>query len=158
MRAEAGNGYVSAFDVYTGKKGQAVEHGLGARVVKQLSSDLHHTYQHLYFDNYFSSVNLLLDLWRNGLYGCGTMRTNPKGFSKQLKHYVKKGLAVRGDSMTVQHKDSNMTVSLWQDSCLVVIIAINVNGTTKDTIKRRRMAVERLTHVHHLLTYTIDSW
>ena len=62
MRAEAGNGYVSAFDVYTGKKGQAVEHGLGARVVKQLSSDLHHTYQHLYFDNYFSSVNLFLDL------------------------------------------------------------------------------------------------
>ena len=85
------------------------------------------------------------------------MRTNRKGFPKQLKHYVKKGLAVRGDSMTVQHKNSNMTVSLWQDSCLVVIIAINVNGTTKDTVKRR-MAVERPTHVHHLLPYTTDSW
>ena len=53
---------VSAFDVYTGKKGQAVEHGLGARVVKELSSNLHHTYRHLYFDNFFSIVDLFLDL------------------------------------------------------------------------------------------------
>ena len=146
MRAEAENGYVSAFDVYTGKKGQAVEHGLGARVVKQLSSDLHHTYRHLYFDNYFSSVDLLLDLWRTGLYGCGTMRTNRKGFPKQLKQYVKKGLAVRGDSMTVQHKDSNITVSIWQDSRPVVIIANNVDGTTKEIVKRRKKDGSRETY------------
>ena len=58
LRAKAENGYVSAFDVYTGKMGQAVKHGLGARVVKELSSDVHHTYCHLYFDNFFSSVDL----------------------------------------------------------------------------------------------------
>ena len=80
MWAEAENGYVSAFEVYTGKKGDSVEHGLGATVVKNLSNDLHHTYHHLYFDNFFSSVDLLLDLLRVGLYGCGTLRTNRKGF------------------------------------------------------------------------------
>ena len=50
---------VSAFEVYTGKKGDSVDHGLGATVVKNLSNDLHHTYRHLYFDN-SSPVSLLL--------------------------------------------------------------------------------------------------
>lgn len=95
MRAEAANGYVSGLEVYTGKKGNAVEHGLGSSVVKHLSEDLHHTHRHLYFDNLFSSVDLLLDLFRVGLYGCCTFRSNRKGFPKDLKPYVKRGLKQR---------------------------------------------------------------
>ena len=38
--ADAHNGYVSLIDVYTGRKGDTTEHGLGARVVKDLCSDL----------------------------------------------------------------------------------------------------------------------
>ena len=41
MTAEALNGYVSAFEVYTSKKGESVEHGLGAKVVKSPTEDLH---------------------------------------------------------------------------------------------------------------------
>ena len=67
MTATAENGYVSAFEVYTGKKGDSVERGLGATVLKNLSHDLHHTYRHLYFDNFFSSMDLLLDLLCVGL-------------------------------------------------------------------------------------------
>ena len=40
-RADASNGYVSAFQVYTGKSGDTTEHGLGARVVKDLTVDTH---------------------------------------------------------------------------------------------------------------------
>ena len=52
MRAEAVNGYVSGFEVYTGKKSDSVRKGLGAIVVKTLSDDMHHTHRHLYFDNF----------------------------------------------------------------------------------------------------------
>ena len=128
-RTDAENGYMSAFDVYTGKKIQVTEHGLGASVVKELSSDLHHTYCHPYFDNFVLSVDHLLDLWRIGLYGCGTMRTNCKEFPKLLKRHLKKGLAVRGDSITVQHKESNTPISLWQNSCPVIVIANIADGT-----------------------------
>ena len=38
--ADAHNGYVSTIDVYTGRKGDTTEHGLGARVVKDLCLDL----------------------------------------------------------------------------------------------------------------------
>ena len=88
---DASNGYVSAFQVYTGKSGDTTEHGLGGRVVKDLTVDLKDTHRHVYFNNYFSSVDLLLDLFRNGLYGCGTLRTNRKGFPPQLKTAAKKG-------------------------------------------------------------------
>lgn len=42
MLADGVNGYVSSFDVYTGKKGDKVETGLGARVVKSLTEHIHH--------------------------------------------------------------------------------------------------------------------
>ena len=36
--------------VYTGKKSDSVEKGLGATVVKTISDDMHHTDGHFYFD------------------------------------------------------------------------------------------------------------
>lgn len=99
--------------MYTEKKSDSVEKGLGATVVKTLSDDMHHTHWHLYFENFFSSVDLLLDLFRVGLYGCGTLRSNRRGFTQVLKPHVKKGFKVRGESKAVMHNDSNLTVSVY---------------------------------------------
>ena len=41
VRADANNGYVLAFEVYTGRKGNTTEKGLGAMVVKGLTEQLH---------------------------------------------------------------------------------------------------------------------
>ena len=59
--ADSTNGYFSRFEVYTGKN-NTTEHGLGARVMKSLTSDLKGKYHHVYFDNYFTSLKLLEDL------------------------------------------------------------------------------------------------
>ena len=40
MLADATNGYVTSLEVHTGKKGDAVETGLRARVVKNLTHHL----------------------------------------------------------------------------------------------------------------------
>ena len=61
MRAESKSGYVSEFDVYTGKKGDRVERGLGTSVVMNLTDKIRNKNHHVYFDN-FTSINLLLDL------------------------------------------------------------------------------------------------
>ena len=118
MRADATTGHLSAFEIYTGKKGDSVEKGLGAQVVKGLCASLYHSNRHIYFNNFFSrlSVNLALDLLR-GLYSCGTPRSNRKGFPEGLKKHLKKGLENRGDSKTVQAvQEGNLTISLWQDN------------------------------------------
>ena len=40
MRADAVSGYVSAFQVYSGKKGNSTEKALGSKVVKHLTEEL----------------------------------------------------------------------------------------------------------------------
>ena len=81
---DSSNGYFSCSDVYTGRKEQH-EEGLGAHVVKSLTSDLKHKYHHMYFDNYFTSFQLLEDLEKDGIYGYGTARSNRKEFPVALK-------------------------------------------------------------------------
>ena len=74
VRADSRNGYFSLFEVYTGKKKGAVEHQLGARVVKDLTKELQGKWHLVYFDNCFTSYSLLSDLEKSGVYGCGTER------------------------------------------------------------------------------------
>ena len=92
-------------------------------------------YHHLYFDNYFSSIDLLLDLYKMGLYGCGTLRSNRKGFPADIKPFVKKGLSNRGDCVIRQCND--LTVSLWQDSKPVVTIASNSDPLNITSVLRK---------------------
>ena len=96
MRADAVSGYVLAFQVYSGKKGNDTEKTLGSKVVKHLTEELQNTYRHVYFDNYFASADLALDLHRSGLYCCATLRSNRKGFPLELKEPAAKGLKERG--------------------------------------------------------------
>ena len=84
VRADSINGYVCDFDVYTGKE-ELAENNLGAKVVKKLSRPLVGGKYHLYFDNFFSSVDLFEDLLDDDLYACGTFRGGRKGIPTALK-------------------------------------------------------------------------
>ena len=90
---------------------------------------------HVYFDNFFSSVDLLCDLYRVGLYGCGTLRSNRRGFPEAFKPYIKKGLKERGDQMVRQ--DGQLTAYLWQDNKAVTVIATNANPNEKSSVNRK---------------------
>lgn len=90
MRAEAENGYVSGFEIYIHEE----ESRFGGEKSWGYSSE--NTHRHLYFDNSFSIVDFLLDLFCVGLYGCGTLHSNRRGFPAVLKPHVKKGFRDRG--------------------------------------------------------------
>ena len=57
--ADACNGYITNFQVYTGKQRDATEKGLGANVVKTLTKPYTHSFRHVFFDNFFTSLDLL---------------------------------------------------------------------------------------------------
>ena len=57
VRADSTNGYVSQFQVYTGKESSSTEKGLGSRVVKDLTATIQHRNHHVYCDNFFSVFN-----------------------------------------------------------------------------------------------------
>ena len=82
---DSSNGYFSRFDVYTGRK-EDHQVGLGAHVVQTLTEDLKDKHHHVYFDNFFTSYQLLEDLEEDGIYGCGTARKDRKEFPTALKN------------------------------------------------------------------------
>ena len=104
---------------------------------------------HVYFDNFFSSVQLLLNLAKDGIYACGTLRSNRVGFPVDLIQHVQKGLTSRGDYITRQCKSaqspnwvrnnkqsSRLAVSVWQDNRPVVVVATNCDPTQTTHVQR----------------------
>ena len=80
--AEASTGYCWNFSVYVGKN-QSQNDDVGDlgktdRVVIDLVADLTYQNYHLYLDNFYTSVPLLLFLSGQGILCCGTMRVNRK--------------------------------------------------------------------------------
>ena len=134
--SDALNGFMTKFEVYTGKKGGNVEKNLGYNVVMTLTRPYINTHRHVYFDNFFTSVELLLDLLKNGLYACGTTRINRKGFPEALKIFVKKGLEERGANRTYQH--GNLTATVWQDNKPVPVLATNSDPTLSTKVCRKK--------------------
>lgn len=84
VRADSTNGYICDFSVYTGKE-ESVEKGLAAKVVKNLSQPLAGGNYHVFFDNFFSTVDLFDDLLEDGIYACGTFRRDRKGVPQVIK-------------------------------------------------------------------------
>ena len=60
---------------------------------------------------YFTSIPLLQRLESYGIYGCGTIMVNRKGFPAQLKN---PHLANRGDAEQMQH--NNLVATVWNDA------------------------------------------
>ena len=79
--------------------------------------------------------DLLQDLLKCGLYGCGTIRTHRRGFPNPLKLLSKKGLGETSRNRTYQ--DSNLTVTVWQDNKPVTIAASNSDPTVSTSVFRK---------------------
>ena len=82
--ADSHNGYFHKFQVYTGKEGSGEKH-LGQRVVKDLTRHLKGRNHHVFFDNFFTSEQLLRDLAEDNIFACGTARKDRRGFPLALK-------------------------------------------------------------------------
>ena len=82
--ADSHNGYFHKFQVYTGKEGSGEKH-LGQRVVKDLTRHLKGRNHHVFFDNFFTSEQLLRDLAEDNIFACGTARKDCRGFPPALK-------------------------------------------------------------------------
>ena len=83
VAADSTNSYFTRFEVYSGKKDDTVEHGLGAKVVK--TPDFKGKYHCVFFDNYFTTLKFLENLEKDDIYSCGTARKDLKGFPEMLK-------------------------------------------------------------------------
>jgi len=70
-------GYVCQFDVYTGKT-DSTETSLGKRVVLNLTKNIYGHFHKIFFDNFFTSFDLMEELLQNKVYACGTVHAKRK--------------------------------------------------------------------------------
>ena len=54
-------------------------------MVRTLTRPLVGKHHHIFMDNFFTSPALFMDLLQDGIYACGTVRTNRRGFPQDLK-------------------------------------------------------------------------
>ena len=132
FRCGSKSGYLYQFDIYTGRKEQT-EHGLGESVVLRLCEPLQNSFCQVFFDNFFNSPNLMVELLQKGIYATGTVRKNrcnmPKTFVDD------KGMK-RGDSDCVQSHD--IVALKWMNTRSVILLS-NIEDPTKITTVERRV-------------------
>uniref|UniRef100_A0A8W8MQT4 PiggyBac transposable element-derived protein domain-containing protein n=1 Tax=Magallana gigas TaxID=29159 RepID=A0A8W8MQT4_MAGGI len=149
MRCEQ-SGYTNDYRVYLGKHDSMCGPSLGERVVKHLCKPLKWKGHHVFFDRYFTSIPLLQTLESYGVYGCGTIMANRKGFPSQLKN---PHLPERGDAEQMQH--NNLVATVWNDAKPVHIASTTSDPLGDGPAQRRKTIVHYHTSLSHFDLLTI---
>ncbi|CAH2091384.1 unnamed protein product [Euphydryas editha] len=143
-RCDSQTGYLFEFEIYTGKKGNEAETGLGESVVKDLCQKLIDEKLenvHVTFDNFFSSTELLQKLYENNIYSTSTVRTNRTNLPKKFRRLAKKNQTKQPVLKLAkgQYKwrvNRNVSFFTWMDTKLVTILSTAYHPKSKVTCKR----------------------
>nr|XP_012151413.1 PREDICTED: piggyBac transposable element-derived protein 4-like [Megachile rotundata] len=132
------SGYCYRFDVYTGKVGNQVTTNLGEKVVNTITSDLVEKEHKIYFDNYFTSANLLENLKSKQINACGVvnkMRKHLPSFSRNMKS--------RGEYESFV-SDTGIMATQWIDNKPVLFLS-NFHSPKQHSIvyRRNRMGIRK---------------
>nr|CAH7751982.1 unnamed protein product [Callosobruchus chinensis] len=137
-------GYIEWFEPYQGSKTKLSEKhkelGLGANVVLQFADRLlsvkDNLNYHIFFDNLFTSLPLLLELKSRGLKGTGTIRENRLPKSCPIKSADKLRKEQRGSLDFASSVNNELTVCKWHDNNIVSIFSNNMKVLPTTQIKR----------------------
>jgi hypothetical protein len=123
MISEATTGYISGFEVYTGREltvGNDIDGTMGrtTKLVVGLLQSLNLTDSgyHLYFDNYFNSPELVNALYKRKTLCCGTVNRNRKNLPKAvIKQKLDRGESIyarRGEALALKWRDKREVMVL----------------------------------------------
>lgn len=128
--AASSDGFCYSFDLYCGKTTESTKAPLGTRVVKSLLSKMptipeEHT---VYFDNFFTSCDLLKELKASGYKATGPIRDNrtKKCPLRPVKN-MKKSARAEYDYMI--NTNNELLLVRWKDNSVCTI------GTNFDTVE-----------------------
>lgn len=127
-------GYLLKFKIYEGKSITTEEGTLGERTVLELTQHFQNQSHIIFFDNFFTSFELLSRLLSRNIFACGTFRVNRRHFPKELLENQKR--MKMGDSKFAMAGDISITV--WRDrGKKPVVIASNYHNPTNITTVQR---------------------
>ena len=133
-------GYLSNFDLYTGKKGKTVQKGLAMRVVLKLVTELLAVHAiwwggHLYMDNFYTSLPLFIALWVLGIPACGTLRAKRTG-TPDLG-VEKSDARDTYEWQALQNHDCHAVCGAWRDNSVTRFLS-TIHDAARKVHKRLR--------------------
>ena len=134
--AEAKTGYVLDFTIYTGatESTDGKKTNLGQKVVLKLMEQYRGKGHCLFVDNFYTSPSLLLELLDQGTFCTGTVRTNRKGFPKQLfpgKNYPS------GTFRYAVCKQNDRLIGIWWRDRKDVFVLTTMHNKSASTVLKR---------------------
>ncbi|XP_065060334.1 piggyBac transposable element-derived protein 3-like [Rhopilema esculentum] len=140
--------YLYAFDIYTGK-GAEREVRLGQHVVLKLAKELQLGQPWmLFFDNFFSSVDLIDQLFERGKLATATIRPNRAGLPIEVKN-----AKLETGEMIWRMKDPQTVVTKWKDTKEVLLISSMSRAVPSETdfvTKSQKGTAEKTTRTFSL--------
>ncbi|XP_062614405.1 piggyBac transposable element-derived protein 4-like [Saccostrea cucullata] len=133
LRCDSLSGFCHQLDLYLGRdqyKGVPV----GQTVVFKLTEELKGKNHHVFFDSFFTSVELAKGLLARKIFCCGTIVRNRKGFPSDLKSVTPK---FQGDYVTRQ--DGQLTATVWMDNRPVSVLSTMTSPLEMATNVSRRL-------------------
>ncbi|XP_055888603.1 piggyBac transposable element-derived protein 3-like isoform X1 [Biomphalaria glabrata] len=135
--ADSLTGYTYDFEIYVGKDNSpSSRFGLAYDVVMRLSKSIINQGYVIFFDNFYTSYQLLKDLLLKGICACGTILKNRKGFPnalKDVKTFEKN--SNRGDMRWV--RDDEILTTQWRDNKTVSVMSNFMTANGYSFVKRR---------------------
>ena len=132
--ADGMNGFFMDMEVYVGRPSDrdTIEHGLGERVVLQLTEEFHNLNHWVFCDNFFTSPGLFNEFLSHGIYACGTVRCDRQEFPQQLR-----GLSLERGEHEFQQR-GKLTAVTWQDKCQVNVLSTLHDPTDMTSVWRKQ--------------------
>ncbi|CAM4362736.1 unnamed protein product [Leuciscus chuanchicus] len=143
------SGYMYRFEVYQGLagRGQISQLGMAADVVLRLCDDIQHKNHKVFFDNFFSTIPLLVALQHWGIYGTGTIRINRlHGAQEKLKSEKQLKKEGRG-ACSVVTNGQNITITRWLDSSVIHMASSCTGKSPMDVAKRWSKKEKRMLNI-----------
>ena len=143
-------GYTLDFNVYTGKSEDHHEHALAYGVVKDVIAPYIFQRYFVFLDNYYTSTQLLEDLYKQEVYATGTFRVDRCGIPEEVKALkvalslskVTRGTGhyIRFENDPSQHTPHNAIAYVcWRDTHAVCAMLAAYPGHAINTVSRKKV-------------------
>jgi hypothetical protein len=137
VMSDSHSGYMNRFEIYLGRKATNVsDKGLYFDIVSRLTYDLRGKNHHVFFDNLYTSIPLLVQMHKLGILCCGTIRKNRKFLPNEVKNPPAR--CPRGNIVTMQDASfRNLSCTVWRDTKDVRFASVlNKAGVNTTTLRR----------------------
>ena len=129
-----------SISIYAGASESSEGQGLGAAVVMKIAQPLLGKEHCLYYDNFFSGVELASNLLSHQTYTVSTTRTNRRGWPNSLRDCKKLNQELqRGEHKSVIVSTENGAVEClaWKDKKVVTMLNTDCNPNNTTNVKRK---------------------